>query len=640
MRKSDKNLGMDRLITRRDFVNGAGSLGAAVVLTGALTGCGKTVTQNSGVYPPAYTGMRGNHDGAFDVAHALGREGQTNWGNVLDSDEEFDLIVVGGGISGLSAAHFFRKDNPDARILILDNHDDFGGHAKRNEFEVNGKTIIAHGGSQSLVEPSSYSQTVKDLLTDLGVDINRFETAYDRNFYQQHGLKAGIHFNKESWGVDRIVPLSIGAFSSYLPFLATSSESLEEAVSQMPISEGAKSEFLSLLKTNEDQLSEISADEKIGYLSNISYREFLIKHLTITEQEVFDVLQDLAVDDSLGIEAISAYRAMGHNGLPGWTAAGLPQDDGTYGSYVHHFPDGNASIARLLVRSMIPSVALGNTMEDIVTAQFDYSKLDQAVSPVKVRLNSTVMLVKHEGDAQSAESVWVSYVQNQKTYRVKASACVLACNNSIIPYLCPELPTQQKEALSNQVKQPMLFTNVLLRNWRPWKKLGIGAVNSPGSYHTWAHIDFPVSLGDYNFSTDPDEPVIVRLDRYPHVNNQGLTPKEQFRMSRYELLSTSFEEIERETREYLASILSEGGFNPKTDILGITVNRWAHGYAYDYNSLFDTVYDNYDDQRLPHMLARKPFGRITIANADSGAVAMLEVAVEQAYRAVNELRNI
>jgi spermidine dehydrogenase len=351
------------------------------------------------------------------------------------------------------------------------------------------------------------------------------------------------------------------------------------------------------------------------------------------------VLQDLSIDQGMGIEAVDAYTALNYSGLPGWDAAGLPKDTQEYEPLIHRFPDGNASIARLLVRLMIPDIAPGNTMDDIVTARFDYSKLDQDNAAVRIRLDSTVTKVTHSGDPQKAKAVRVDYVRAGQAFQIQARGCVLACNNSIIPYLCPELPEPQKEALAYQVKQPIIMTSVALRNWQAWKKMGIGCVYSPGSYHIGAQLDYPVSLGDYASSGESDKPVIVNMFRFPHTNNQGLTAKEQYRRARYELLSTSYEEIERNVREQLASLLAEGGFDPATDIVGITVNRWAHGYAYDNSShaLFDQLYEDENDDRQPHIRSRKSFGRITIANADSAASAMLEAAVEQGHRAVTEL---
>ena len=183
----------------------------------------------------------------------------------------------------------------------------------------------------------------------------------------------------------------------------------------------------------------------------------------------------------------------------------------------------------------------------------------------------------------------------------------------------------------------MLYTNVALRNWRPWKKLGIGAVSSTGGYHVNAMLDFPVSMGGVEFSSDPDQPIVLHMERFPHRPNEGLGEREQRRFGRYEMLATPFEAIERHIRKQLSATLADGGFDPATDIEAITVNRWAHGYSYGYNALEDDWYEDWDDERFPHVRARQPFGRITIANSDANANAMMETAIEQAHRAVSEL---
>jgi spermidine dehydrogenase len=632
MKQSDRKLGMGRPITRRDIVHGMGALGATMVLPGALTACSRVGDEVAAGYPPALTGMRGNHEGAFEVAHALGREGRTDWGPVEAVDDLYDLIIVGAGLSGLSAAHYFRREHPDARILILDNHDDFGGHAKRNEFEIDGETLITHGGSENMVEPEWFSDNLKSLLSDIGVHHERFETAFDQDFFRRHDLKSGLFFSRERWGEDQIVPSGFDIWGS-LPTV-NSDLSLEDLVAQMPISDAAKAQFLRLFTTEEDRIAHIPADEKYDFLSGISYRDFLSEHLGVTEPDVFAVLQNMTGDMGLGIESVTAYVAITYVGMPGVRAAGLPDPDDE--PYIYHFPDGNASIARLLVRKMIPGIAPGHTMEDVVTAEFDYSKLDRASSNVKVRLNSTVTLVAHTGDTPSADSVDITYVQDGQAYGVRGRNCILACNNSIIPYICPELPQSQQAALANQVKQPLLYTNVLCRNWQAWKNLGVAHLYSSDTYHASAFLDFPVSLGDYQFSTGPDEPVVVNMQACPHSNYQGLTPHEHFRQARHELMTTSFEDIERSVRAQLGAMLGAGGFDPATDILAITVNRWSHGYAYEapMHGLFGT--HRYDESRT-HIAARQRRGRITIANADAGGSAMMDVAIDQAYRAVTEL---
>jgi spermidine dehydrogenase len=632
MKPGDRELGMGRRITRRDLLHGVGGLAASSVLSGQVRAdCHLT----SDYYPPALSGLRGSHTGSFEVAHELTLSGRTNWGPGQTSDDStYDLVVVGGGLSGLSAAYFFRRQHPDARILILDNHDDFGGHAKRNEFQVGGRNLIGHGGSQTFESPSGYSDLLKTLFKDLGIVPDRFYQAFNQDFYQQFQLTGGTYFGKEQWGVDRLVPYSIGLID-YLSLLR-SPLTAEQAVAQFPISEAARTEFIRLLLATEDDMVNVPKGEKWAYLNSISYREFLKRHAGVTEEEVFRVLQDLCIDSCVGIEAAPAAIALGYNGLPGWNITGLPDEEDD--PYIHHFPDGNAGLGRMMVRELIPTVADGSTMEDIVTARFDYSRLDESSSQVRLRLNSTVVQVQNEGNAGTAKQVRVSYVCDDARYEIKARNCVLACYNAMIPALCPELPQRQKEALALQVKAPILYTNVALRNWQAWQKLGIAAVTAPGGYHSMAMLDFPVSMGGYHFAGGPDDPIIVHMERFLHSNNQGLTAREQHRLGSHELLSTPYEDIERQIRLQLAGMLAGGGFDPARDIEGITVNRWTHGYANRGNPLFVPYYEDDDDERWPHVQGRKPFGRITIANSDAAGRAWLPAAVEQAYRAISELQ--
>jgi len=636
VKNEDRNLGMDRNITRRDVIHGVGAVATTALVPGTALADAVLVAEQAGAYPPALTGLRGSHIGSFEVAHRVAREGWRNWGAAQEPDNGvYDLVVVGAGISGLSAAHFYLQENPRARVLILDNHDDFGGHAKRNEFDVGGRKIIGYGGSQTLEAPSSYPAIARKLLRDIGVDVECFDAAYDQEFFKRHDLSGGVFFDRKGWGTDRLLRYDLGGLGLYLP-LASSGLSATEFVQQTPMSDAARREFLRLLTVEADRMPDMPVDAKARYLYSISYRDFLTKHIGITEPEVFAALQHLTADAGVGINAAAASTAILYSGLPGYGATGL--DENHYDEpYIHHFPDGNASIARLLVRKMIPGVAPGSTMHDVVVAAFDYSKLDIAESQVRLRLNSTVVNVEHDGAAESARTVQATYVQGGQAYRITARQCILACYNTMIPSICPELPEPQRKALSHQVKTPILYTNVALRNWRAWERLGVGAFVAPGGYHVNAMLDFPVSLGDYKYSGNPDEPITVHMERFAHGTGEGLSKQERLRLGRHEMLATPFETIERHIREQLGGALAGGGFDPARDIAAITVNRWAHGYSYMYDFINEPYYPDWNDERYPHVQARRPFGRIAIANSDSGASAMLESAVEQAHRAVAEL---
>jgi spermidine dehydrogenase len=642
VKDSDKLLGMNRRIKRRDFIQGAGALGIGLLAGSSFgeEGAPAPAGSRSTLYPPSRAGLRGSHPGSWEIAHGIVAEPKL----VFDpadarDDTEYDLIVVGSGISGLSAAYFYKSQKPDARILILENHDDFGGHAKRNEFSVGNSTMLGYGGSQSLEAPGAYSDVATNLLQELGVGLERFKTAYDQKFFKRNGLSSGMYFDELHFGTNKLVQGQLMDVSAFLP-LAPAKVAFSESIREMPISDNARSQFLKLASLDEDKLPHVGLFDEPDYLSRISYRDFLIKHLGVDDPQVHQILQDVPSGYfGLSTDALSTSNAILF-GLPGISGTSLGVFEGLLNRvkgwltepYIYHFPDGNASIARLLVNRLIPGVSNAGDMSDIATAKFDYSALDQVQSAVRLRLNSTVVKAVHEGKPDIAPAVLVQYVNNGKTHQVRGKHCVLACYNMMIPFICPELGDVQKEALRSLVKVPLIYTNVLLRNWRAWQALGVGVVHSPGCYHNLAMLDFPVSLGDYKFSSGPDDPILVHMNRVP--GKPGLSSREQHKAGRQEIQETSFEFIERDIRTHLGGMLGPAGFDPAEDILGITVNRWPHGYAYGQNSLFDP---EYEPDELPHVVGRKPWGRIAVANSDAGGRAYLDCAVDEAHRAVSEL---
>jgi spermidine dehydrogenase len=632
----DRELGMHQKISRRDFLNGVSfAVGSSLLVTNPMWLEAFGVPQSPfapekdpAYYPPAKTGMRGSHDGSWEVAHAM-RDGQ-EWPESTADAESYDLIVVGAGISGLAAAYFYRKAaGNNARILLLDNHDDFGGHAKRNEFQAGNRLLLGYGGTQSIEAPANYSKEAIGLLNELGIDVQRFYKYYDQKLFDSMKLGESTFFDKETFGVDRLVP------EAGLHFFGPTFT--PETAAQLPIAEAARHDIIRLQETKVDYFPGLSLEQKRAKLIKISYKDFLLQYVKV-HPDVAKVFQTVPHDlYGVGIDAVSAYDCARYD-YPGFKGITLPkrhreEDPEEEEPYIFHFPDGNASIARMLVRSLVPGVLRGSTMEDVVTARANYAALDDPASRIRIRLNSTAVGVKHAGDPASAKEVEVTYVRGGEARRVRAANCVLACYNMVIPYLCPEMSDKQKEALAYCIKIPLVYTNVQISNWKSFQKLGISGIYAPGAYFSNVNLDYPVSMGDYRFPGSPDESCLLHLLRTPC--KPGLPCKDQYRAGRYELLSTTFETFERNVRDQLGRMLSAGGFNPARDIQAITVNRWPHGYAYEYNSLFEPL-DRPAGER-PCVIGRQPFGRIHIANSDADGHAYTNTAIDQGYRAVSEI---
>lgn len=604
-------------VTRRDFLNGTQvAIGASLLSPWAdVFGADAANFQlDPDYYPPAKTGLRGSHDGSWETMHA--RVAGATWTKGTP-DDEYDLVVVGGGISGLSAAHFFRQENPDARVLVLDNHDDFGGHAKRNEFQINGDTRIAYGGTESIDTPSAYSQVAKDLLVDIGVDVQKFYDLYHQKLYSSMDLGKGIVFDGSTYGEEKLV---VGY--NKIPW--------EEYIARTPMNDQAKKDFLRLWTEKKDYLPGLTHDEKLKKLRRMSYNEFL-RDIVKVDQQVLEIFRRWGMSfwcvgsDEIPASAVQSYDG----GMPGLNETlvrvGYRGDE----PYIFHFPDGNASVARLLVRKLIPDAVPGSTMEDVVTTRVDYSQLDRSGARVRIRLNSTVVNAVHTADSGAVD---VTYVHGGKAHTVRGNKCIMACYNSAVPYLCPELPEAQRKDLSYNVKVPLTYTKVLIKNWRAFADQGMDFAYFTGGFFKQAELDYPVSIGDYKFGTSPDDPMVVHMCYVPYFAD--IKGPDQWRAGRRKLLETPFSEFESQVRRQLDQALGGAGFDAGRDINAITVNRWAHGYSYSPDLTWEPEYASEEDK--PWVRGRKPLGRISIANSDAGAAANTNSAITHGYRAVQE----
>jgi len=614
-------------ISRRDFLDGVaiGIVSGAVAPAELLAASGRVPPD----YPPMLTGMRGSHPGSFEVAHALAWTGQSFPLPLQPEADDYDLIVVGGGISGLAAAWYHRQAaGPDARILVLDNHDDFGGHAKRNEFVVDGQRLIGYGGSQSIDTPGSYSEAAAQLLRDVGIDVQRFYDYFDQGFEQTHGLRRGIFFNAADYGRDLALP------NAFRGFFGPGARDVAGVVARYPLGEAVRAALLTLLTTARDPLAGLSPAAKVDHLRRTSYSDYLRRSHGMPEA-VVEIIRDMPRGLwGVGWDALSALEAA-RMGMPGiGTVDPALADVSGYGEepYIFHFPDGNAGVARAIVRQLIPAAVPGDSMEDLVTAMVNYGRLDVAGQPARIRLNSTAVDVRH---AAGGRKVDVGYVRDGRVHKVRGNHVVLACYNDMVPHLCPELPAAQKRAIEYPEKVPLVYMSIAVRTWRPFAEAGFGSFYVPKPKLMQAFgLDFPVSMGQYRFTSAPEQPTVIHGSWVPTAPDRGLSAREQHAIGRRQLYELSFAAFEEDIVAKMDGALGGAGFDPQRDIAAITVNRWPHGYAYEYNDYSDP--EGWGPDNGPHVAGRAQIGRISIANSDAAGYAYVDGAIDAARRAVNE----
>ena len=627
-------------ITRRDLLNGM-AIGAVGAMLPAYAGAPKVRLESSmrpegpsTYYPPTLTGMRGSHAGSFEVAHALAWQGQKP--DTYESlDEHYDLVIVGAGMSGLAAAwYYLKKAGPEARVLVLDNHDDFGGHAKRNEFHHKDRMILSLGGAQNLDNPSNYGDIAGSLLIDLGID----EAAIAKmaaNTPDDYVLGGKLGGDVGLTVPDGDEHLTIGGH--WLKFFHGRGD-YQAGVRDLPIPEEQKDKLVAFFGGEKDFLDDLSLTKKWDYVNNTSYNQFLVDRVGLSVDTIPILNAHLLILNGPSgwnhtvLEGILA-------GSPGLRAMGWLADfvdsigamllDELAGD-IRMFPDGNASVARLLVQKMIPDVAPNmKGFEDVAIARFNYGALDQADQSTRIRLNSTVVGVREVDDY-----VQIDYVQQGKPLRITANHCVLACYNNLIPALCPEMSDAQKSGLGYGVRIPFVYANILLENGRAFSELGVQITQCPYDPFQWVSAAPTVTSGGYEPPREPDDPMVVFMmaSPTPADGTEGTT-RDLLRLGRHKIYASTFDDYEQQIREQLQKMLGKHGFNHEADIKAITVNRIPHGYAYWYQGLDDP---EWEEGQAPHEIGRQQFGRISIANTDSEVTPLMNAAFDAAHRAVEE----
>lgn len=626
-------------ISRRDFLNGIAWFGVGSLLRplDALAAGAEPYG-----YPPALTGLRGSHPASFEAAHALAWGGASDFGTIAEPPEHYDLIVIGGGISGLSAAYFYREHiKRDARILVLDNHDDFGGHAKRNEFTIDGQTYLTYGGTQSFDNPAAYSKQAAGLLRSLGIDLKRLEDAYDKDFFARHGLSPGVYYDAADFGRSVLLRSGLpttgptaGDVRKWVPGLQIPPQ-FAATLAQAPLTSVQRAKLLEVLAAPKKAAEYFQGAQGESRFYGQSYVQYLRSVYGLEDKALLKLLSmPLAEEAALGGSGVSLALAQG-SGLLGLPDAHLlakrfeddsllPDDEEDDDAYVYHFPDGNASLARLLVQKLVPGVASFSSPEQCLTARFDYSQLDRLDQAVRIRLSS--LAVKADN---IASGTYVRYLRDGKLYEARARHTVMAGWHMMAAHIIPSLSQEQKGAMRANIKMPLVYAQIALRNWKAIQRSGVAAAYCPGSHFQFVQMDFPVDLGNYTPKRDPDKPIVLLMARMPCPPFGEGTVPDLLRQGRAELLSADFAVFEAHIRKQLEGMYGRYGFNADKDIAAITVNRWPHGYVYE-----DAEYRG----RPAHQMASKRHGRIVMANADAEGKAYTDSAIDSAWRAVQELR--
>lgn len=630
-RPDDRNLGMEAQITRRDF------LGSALLASGAVLLAGSTpaelLAQND--YFNGYGGVgeysksNGNTWEVLQAGHAL-RDGVYDPPpkNVVDTGEIYDCVIIGGGISGLAAALFFlRRAGPGKTCLILENHPIFGGEAKQNEFLVDGKRLIAHQGS--------------------AIYQIQYPRSFLAGFYDSIGLKAPALKYQQWGGTEPELPLSrtpyeaiglqngqygfwFGAKFGHKPgmwLIDPVGKNLQGA----PVSNATRVEWLHWLKDEPVEKKKfehpkVEGDSISRYLDSITLEQHYMERFGLSRETVRTFLSPVEGGGSgLGPDALSAYSDYAFEMLHP-----LPSESGGSDQM---FPGGNTTIARLMIKALIPnSIEGAASVEAVCGGRVNFFSLDVPRTVMRVRLSSTVVHVVHDGEANKADSVTVAYLKAGKLYKLKAGSVVMAGGCWTTKHIVKDLPETHRDAYAQFYRSPCMMANVAVKNWRFLYKMGMSGCRWFEGLGNYIEVRKLALTGLEDSTITPDSPIVLSLKvlySYP-----GHSTEEQGNRGRSELIRTSFRDYERQIREQFNDMFGSAGFEARRDIAGIVLNRWGHAYLNPQPGFFF----GQEGRPAPREILRNaPFGRIAFANTDLAGAMDHRYSILEAQRAVAQL---
>jgi len=640
--KNRDKLGLNQKIDRRDFLNST-LLGAGGALYSMSSPSSIFANENNTLNLPnqvagnwyGYGGVgdskysHGNTPDILKSAHAI-RDGLLSQDKIDDIDvsEKYDLVIVGGGLSGLGAAHRLMEQNSNKKCLILENHPIFGGEAKRNEFNVNGHIITAPQGSNSFYYKTKNYDIKEDLkyidilnipgefsyatMKDNHKNLVFAQESYDVQMWGEELISKGHFVDKQSHNVD---PQWI-------------KDIWKDKLKRYPVTDKVRKDLLTW-KYTKDMPSD---DKKTNaWLDNMTYKDYIEKVMGLDEEVTKFADPVLASSGGMGCDVMSAYIAM----LLGMY--GLSPDAPVNPLNRHSFPGGNDGFARHFVKWLIPKAITGdNKFEDIMNNPIDFNNLDHENNSVRIRLNSNVVNVAHTKASGASGGVNVTYYRDNKLYKVHAKAVVMASGGWINKHIISDLPTSHLDAYNKFNHAPMLVANIALTNWRFLNRLGITACQWTGGFGFHTNIRKPMHIGKYKPDLDPNKPITLTFYVSFEKANQGFNAQQQSRLGQYEMLGKSYIQYEREIREQMVKMFSSSGFDPITDIAGIILNRWGHAYVTPTPGFF---YSKDGGPGYAEIIKSNPFGRISFGHSELRGYQHWGPAAAEGSRAVDQVIN-
>lgn len=606
-------------MTRRDYLNSTLLASGSFLLGGAsplellakqdwdgFGGVGDYAASNGNTYEVLSDGHK-IRDRAFERLPS----------DVIDTGEQFDCVVVGGGISGLAAALFFQREaGPRRTCLVLENHRIFGGEGRRNEFLVDGQRLMAHQGSAMWFPPLEET-FLAGFYDSIGIGTQPFayqawggrerEIPLGRTSYMEGGSNSGFFFGAKFGAKDGLWLID--------PW----GKKLEGA----PISQNARRDLLAM-RGGKTELPKSHGDALSRRLDSITLEQHLMETYGISGETVRTFLSPVAGGGSgLGADALSAYAEYAADVLLPWR----------YDAGAQMFPGGNAGVARHITKALISDAIPGPaTLANVCRSGVNFAALDHAEQPTRIRLHATAVAVQHEGEPNKSKLVTVVYTRDGKLYSVRARSAIMAGGSWTTKHIVRGLPETHRQAYAQFYRAPCLMANVAVRNWRFLYKLGISECQWFEGIGNYLALRKMATFGPVAATVSPDSPVVLTLKIL--FSSPGLPIGEQVTRGRQELLSTPFREYERRIRDQFSLMFSRSGFDASRDLAGIILNRWGHAYLSPQPGFF---FGNEANSAPGEVLRGAPFGRIAFANSDLAGIMDHRTSILEAQRAARQV---